>query len=116
MIILYGLATCGSVKKARDWLKSHGLEYRFYELRREGLSLALLQEFAERLVDWQVLVNRKSATWKSFSPEQRLLADTLATALPLIMEYPTLIKRPVLDTGEAILIGFDADNYERTLL
>lgn len=116
MIILYGLANCDTIKKARHWLKENKLDYQFHEIRRDGFSLELLQQFAARLDDWQILVNRKGVTWRKFSPEQQQRAETLEMALPLIVEHPTLMKRPVLDTGDTLLVGYDAKVYEKTLL
>lgn len=116
MVTLYGLSTCDTVKKARYWLSTHEIEYKWYEIRRDGLPLELLQQFAARLDDWQILVNRKGMTWRKFSPEQQQLGATIETALPLIVENPTLMKRPVLDTGEKLVVGFDAKVYESLFL
>lgn len=116
MITLYGLSNCDTVKKARFWFDSRNIDYKFHELRRDGLPLELLQQFAKRLEDWQILVNRKGVTWRKFSPETQQLAVNVETALPLMVENPTLMKRPVIDNGETLLVGFDAKIYEKTFL
>jgi Spx/MgsR family transcriptional regulator len=116
MIILYGLATCDTVKKARYWFDVNKVDYKFHEIRRDGLPLELLQQFAARLDDWQVLVNRKGMTWRKFSPEQQQLCAAIETALPLIVENPTLMKRPVIDNGAILLVGFDTRMYEKHFL
>lgn len=116
MIILYGLSTCDTVKKARYWLNVNQISYQWYEIRRDGIPLELLQKFAAQLNDWQVLVNRKGSTWRKFTPEQQQLCSKIETALPLIIEYPTLMKRPVLDTGKELVVGFDIKIYETLLL
>lgn len=116
MITLYGLSNCDTVKKARFWFDSRNIAYTFHELRRDGLPLELLQQFAVRLEDWQILVNRKGVTWRKFSPETQQLAANIETALPLMVEHPTLMKRPVIDNGETLLVGFDAKIYEKTFL
>lgn len=116
MITVYGLSNCDMVKKARFWFASRNIEYKFHELRRDGLSLELLQQFAKRLEDWQILVNRKGTTWRKFSPETQQFAANIETALPLIVENPTLMKRPVIDNGKTLLVGFDAKIYEKTFL
>ena len=116
MIILYGLTTCNTVKKARLWFDDHQIEYKFHEIRSAGLPLELLKQFAARLDDWQVLVNRKGMTWRKLSPEQQQLCVEIDTALPLIAQNRTLMKRPVIDNGAILLVGFDTRKYEKTLL
>lgn len=116
MIILYGLATCDTVKKARLWFDERQIEYKFHDVRRDGLTLELLKQFAARLEDWQVLLNRKGMTWRKLSPEQQQLCAKLETALPLIVKNPTLMKRPVIDNGAILLVGFDTRMYEKHLL
>jgi Spx/MgsR family transcriptional regulator len=116
MIVLYGIATCSTVKKARNWLTSNQLDYQFHDVRIAGLSVELLKNFAVRVDDWQRLLNKKSTSWRELSSQQQHLALTIEHALPLIVEYPTLLKRPVLDNGTHLFIGFDVAIYERNLL
>jgi arsenate reductase-like glutaredoxin family protein len=66
--------------------------------------------------DWQCLLNKKSASWRKLSAEQQNLALTIRKALPLIVEHPTLLKRPILDSGTHLFVGFDVAIYERNLL
>ena len=116
MIILYGLSTCDTVKKARYWLETHKIEYKFYEIRRHGLSINLIRQFAARLEDWKILVNRKGTTWRKFSDEQKLSCEKFDTALETILANPTLMKRPILETEDKTIVGFDAKVYETTFL
>ena len=116
MIVLYGIATCSTVKKARNWLTSNQLDYQYHDIRLAGLSVELLGNFAARVDDWQCLLNKKSASWRKLSAEQQNLALTLRKALPLIVEHPTLLKRPILDSGTHLFVGFDFAIYERNLL
>lgn len=116
MIILYGLATCDTVKKARYWLETHQIEHKFYEIRRYGLSAKLLRQFASQLSDWQILINRKGTTWRKFSDEQKQACDKLDSAIETILANPTVMKRPVLDIGDKVIVGFDAKVYETTFL
>lgn len=101
---LYGIANCSTVKKARLWLAQHDIDYRFHDVRTDGLTLEQLHDFAQR-IDWQLLVNRASTTWRQLSPEQKTDIN-LEKAVQLLHEHPTLLKRPVLDTGEQLIIGF----------
>lgn len=113
MITLYGIKNCDSVKKARAWLAQQGIAYRFHDVRVDGLTFALLQNFTSR-ADWHSLLNRSSSSWRQLSPEQQ--SDlTLDKVVQLILDKPTLLKRPVLDTGAQLLVGFNAENYQRHL-
>ena len=114
MHTLYGIKNCDTVKKARQWLAQNGIAYRFHDFRADGLTLAQLNDFAAR-ADWNTLLNRSSASWRQLSPEQQHDL-TLEKAISLMLNNPTLIKRPVLDTGEQLIIGFNADHYQTELL
>jgi arsenate reductase len=116
MMIIYGLTNCDTVKKARAWFDERQIEYKFHDIRSAGLTLDLLKQFAARLEDWQILLNRKGMTWRKLSPEQQQLASDLETALPLIAQNRTLVKRPVIDNGTVLLVGFDTRMYEKHFL
>ena len=109
MITLYGIKNCDTVRKARGWLEIHGIEYRFHDFREDGLSASELQKWLDEL-GWEQLVNKRSSTWKQLSPEARETMDVRA-ARAAILEQPTLIKRPLLDTGQERFNGFSADKY-----
>lgn len=109
MLKLYGIKNCDSVKKAKLWLEANHLPYVFHDFKTDGLAPELLQHFIAQS-HWETLLNRRSTSWKQLSDSQRhQLSD--ATAADLMLAVPTLIKRPVLDNGTRILIGFDAEQY-----
>ena len=113
MVVLYGIKTCDTCKKARAWLDKNSIEYRFHDFRIDGLTQAQMQTFTEK-VGWQVLLNKSSTSWRQLSADQQ--ADlTEAKALQLMLELPTLIKRPVLDTGKELIIGFKPEIYQTKL-
>jgi arsenate reductase len=106
MHTLYGIKNCDTVKKARNWLDQNGIAYRFHDFRVDGLTPELLHRFAEHL-DWNKLLNRSSTSWRQLSAEQQ--SDlTLEKAIQLMLTTPTLIKRPVLDTGDKLILGFNS--------
>ncbi len=106
MLTLYGIKNCDTVKKARNWLDQHGITYRFHDFRTDGLTPELLQHFVEHL-DWIKLLNRSSTSWRQLSAEQQ--SDlTQEKALQLMLATPALIKRPILDTGDQLILGFSA--------
>lgn len=115
MHTLYGIKNCDTVKKARNWLDQNGISYRFHDFRTDGLTPELLQHFAEHL-DWNKLLNRSSTSWRQLSAEQQA-GLTPEKAMQLMLTTPTLIKRPILDTGDKLILGFSAkdDGYAASL-
>ena len=110
MVVLYGIKNCDTVKKARTWLDTNGIGYQFHDYRADGLTPEQLQQFASEL-GWNAILNRSSTSWRQLSPEQQ--GDlTEAKALQLMLETPTLIKRPILNTGSKLLLGFKSDTYQ----
>ena len=114
MHTLYGIKNCDTVKKARLWLDQNGIAYQFHDFRTDGLTPAQLNDFAVRL-DWNTLLNRSSASWRQLSAEQQRDL-TLEKALLLMLHTPTLIKRPILDTGDKLIVGYKPDHYQTELL
>jgi len=111
VITLYGIKNCDTVKKARKWLETQDVEYRFHDLREDGLARKTAAAWLKQL-PWDTVVNRRSTTWKTLSPEQREAMDA-DSALEAILEHPTLVKRPVLDTGHELHCGFSAAQYQK---
>ena len=114
MYTLYGIKTCDTVKKARQWLDKHHLAHQFHDFRVDGLTSDQLKHFASQ-VDWNVLLNKSSTTWRQLSPDQQSYLSQ-EKALTLMLANPTLIKRPILDAGTKLLVGFKADTYSTELL
>ncbi len=112
-ITLYGIPNCDTVKKARKWLEANGVEFRFHDFRKEGLKPADVQPWLDAL-GWETVLNRKGTTWRNL-PEATRNAVNAQSVLPLLVEQPTLIKRPVLVTADSIRCGFNADEYQALL-
>ncbi|AHF03296.1 ArsC family transcriptional regulator [Marichromatium purpuratum 984] len=109
-IVLYGIANCDTVRKARAWLRARDIDHHFHDLRADGLDPARLDVWLAAL-GWEQLINRRSATWRQLPPEQRTALDT-ARARALVLAHPTLIRRPLLEHGEIVRVGFSAADYE----
>lgn len=108
---MYGIPNCSTVKKARLWLEDEGVAYQFHDFKKEGVDRILLQYWVGELgTDW--LLNKRGTTWRKLSLEQQAGASTLEGALALMMEFPSLIKRPVLTDGREVVLGFDAGVYQ----
>ena len=110
MTILYGIKNCDSVKKARLWLDKHEVSYQFHDFRVDGLSSEQLAVFMDK-AGWDNLLNRRSTSWRLLDDQQKTDLNAHKVA-DLMLENPTLIKRPVLDAGEQLLIGFNEGSYQ----
>jgi arsenate reductase (glutaredoxin) len=113
MHTLYGIKNCDNCKKASKWLDENGIAYQFHDFRIDGLTLAQLNDFAAR-ADWNTLLNRSSTSWRQLSAAQQTDVRP-EKALQLMLDTPTLIKRPILDTGDKLIIGFKAGHYNTEL-
>lgn len=110
MTTLYGIANCDTVRKARNWLTDHGVDYQFHDFRKDGLSTKQLKHWVE-VVGWEALLNRRSQTWRKLPAKAR--DDlTAANAIKLMQAEPTLIKRPVLEMKSSVYIGFKETDYQ----
>ncbi|HSO81099.1 ArsC family reductase [Thiocapsa sp.] len=113
MVALYGIPNCDTMKKARAWLDAHGVDYRFHDYKREGVDETRLRAWVDEL-GWETLVNRRGTTWRKLPEDVREGMDAEA-AVRVMLETPSIIRRPVLDTGELRHAGFSETDYERLL-
>ena len=111
-ITLHGIANCDTVRKARRWLDDNDMTYRFHDFRKDGVDEAMLQGWIETLDDWGELVNRRGTTWRQLAEERRANLDE-AGAVALMIEHPSVIKRPVLVREGIVLVGFDETMYRK---
>jgi arsenate reductase len=109
MTTLHGIPNCGTVKKARAWLDSHGVPYAFHDLRKAGIATDTLAAWAAR-AGWERLLNRSGTTFRKLPPEDTANLSE-ARALALMAAHPSLIRRPVLTHGDTLEIGFDPARY-----
>lgn len=113
MTTLYGIKNCDTVKKARAWLENQSIDFRFHDFRADGLSESQVKAWIQEL-GLDTLINKRSTTWKTLDDKTKASLDE-HTAVAIILESPTLIKRPLLDTGHQRLVGFKADVYASAL-
>lgn len=106
---LYGIKNCDTVKKARNWLDENGIEHEFHDFKKDGLDSELLSQW-EQAVGWETLLNRRGTTWRKLPDEVR---DTISaqSAHDIMLENPSIIKRPVVDRDGEISVGFNADEW-----
>ncbi|MFQ3786636.1 Spx/MgsR family RNA polymerase-binding regulatory protein [Halomonas sp. A29] len=110
MATLFVIKSCDTCRKARKALDERGLPYQVHDLREDGLSAALLEHILERVPMVEVL-NRRSTTWRNLPEEDKQDVDA-NKARTLIMANPTLLKRPLLDTGDEIRVGYRGGDYD----
>ena len=112
-VILFGIKNCDTMKKAFNWLTSNGVDYEFTDYKKAGVAAAHLADWSQR-AGWETLLNKRGLTWKKLTDAER--TDVNETkAIELMAQYPSLIKRPVLDTGRQLIIGFTPENYAEQL-
>jgi Spx/MgsR family transcriptional regulator len=109
-VTLYGIKNCDTIKKARAWLDARGVAYTFHDYKAEGIDRARLKSWA-RSVGWETLLNRAGTTFRKLPEADRADIEE-GRALALMLDQPSMIKRPVLDMDGRILVGFKPEMYE----
>jgi Spx/MgsR family transcriptional regulator len=107
---VYGIPNCNTVKKAIDWLKSNALNFEFHDYKKKGITKEKLQEWSTE-VGWGKLLNKKGTTWRALDLEQQQKITDVSSAIELMIEKTSVIKRPVVETGYKLLVGFDEAEY-----
>ena len=109
--VLFGIPNCDQVKRARSWLTDHGIEYTFHDFKKAKLSRRVVAHWLET-IDWTMLVNRKGTTWRGLAEDRRASVTDADAATLLMLESPSIVKRPVLQYGARTVVGFDPVQYE----
>ncbi|HET8697714.1 MAG TPA: ArsC family reductase [Gammaproteobacteria bacterium] len=112
-VALYGIKNCDTMKKARAWLDAHGVPYEFHDYKVAGVDRARLERWS-REAGWETLLNRAGTTFRKL-PEARKARLGEREAIALMLEQPSMIKRPVLELDGGLLVGFSADAYGEAL-
>ncbi|MGC1302890.1 MAG: ArsC family reductase [Caulobacteraceae bacterium] len=108
-ITIYGIKNCDTMKKARTWLDDHGVVYAFHDYKTQGIDRASLQAWA-KVIGWETLLNRAGTTFRKLPDAARSDLDE-AKAIALMLDQPSMIKRPVLDVGGELRVGFRPEAY-----
>ncbi|MEN3290767.1 MAG: hypothetical protein V7642_20 [Burkholderiales bacterium] len=111
-ITLYGIPNCDTVKKARTWLDTNGVAYTFHDFKKAGINRDLVNGWLKQLA-WDVLVNRKGTTWRALPDERKAAITDAKSATELMLESPSIIKRPVLASGSGTHVGFSDELYQQ---
>lgn len=108
-VTIYGIKNCDTMKKARAWLDSHKIAYDFHDYKSAGIDRKRLEGWCKE-VGWEILLNRAGTTFRAL-PEADKAGLTEKKAIALMLAQPSMIKRPVLDLGSQLLVGFKPDIY-----
>jgi arsenate reductase len=111
-MIIYGIKNCNTVKSALEWLKKNKIEYAFHDFKSKGITVEKLKDWCAQ-VGWESLVNKRGTTWRQLSPEVQAGVKNQSSAIALMKEKTSVIKRPVVEKGGKIVaLGFDPEEYE----
>lgn len=113
-IVIHGIENCDQTRKARGWLRSHELAHRFHDFRRDGIERSLLERWLTH-VPWDSLLNRRGLTWRRLEVSERNMIVDQPSAIEAMLREPTLIKRPVLEAADRLLVGFSEPLYQTLL-
>jgi arsenate reductase len=108
---IYGIRNCDTMKKAFDFLDGNKVAYEFHDYKKDGVPPGKLKEWAKR-VGWEKLANTRGPTWRKV-PDAEKAGLTEARALALLERYPSAIKRPVVEAGAKLIVGFDSFEYSQ---
>ena len=107
-ITIYGIPNCDTIKKILDWFKQKNIPTIFHDYKKEGISKEKLTAWC-KLTGWEVLLNKKSSTWRGLSPEEQSKITNQAEAIQLMKTQNSIIKRPVIEFEGKLLVGFDEE-------
>jgi arsenate reductase len=111
---VYGIVNCNTVKAARAWLDRRKLAYEFVDFKKTPPTEPVLERWC-KVFGWENVLNRRGTTWRTLPPAQQARIKDERSAIALMIEKPTLIKRPIVDDGTPRLIGFDETEYAKLL-
>lgn len=109
MITVYGISNCDTIKKARKWLSDNGKDYSFHDYKKQGVPEKELRSWVKQL-GWETLLNKRGTTWRKLDDAIKASVDE-ASAIQIMLDNPSIIKRPVVSSGKTLLVGFSAEEY-----
>ena len=114
-VTVYGISNCDQVRKTLGWLRENGIAYRFHDYRTDGIDRGMLERWCSHL-PWNALLNRRGLTWRSIDDAARAEVVDQTSAIELMLAHPTVVKRPVVEVADRLLLGFSAERLAAALL
>ncbi len=115
MIRMYGIPNCDVIKKAVSWLQQNNIPFEFYDYKKEGAPAAKLKHWVEKK-GWEAIFNKRSTTWKELVAAGTTEVRNSTEAIVLMGANTSIIKRPILESGNEILVGFNENEYIQKLI
>jgi arsenate reductase (glutaredoxin) len=109
-VTVYGIPNCGSVKKGREWLTEHGVDYVFHDFKKQGISAQEVNHWLKSQ-SWEILVNRKGTTWRQLDDSLKATVVDAPSARALMLSHPSVIKRPVVVKDNLVIVGVNPDAW-----
>jgi arsenate reductase len=107
---VYGIANCSTVKSARAWLDKHGKSYQFVDYKKAPPTPELLARWCAAF-GWEQVLNRRGTTWRMLEPTAQNAIRDQKSAIALMLAKPSIIKRPIVESGKSLLLGFDESEF-----
>ena len=115
MYTIYGIPNCDTIKKALNWMKEQSIAFEFHNYKTMGITEKHLKNWCEQ-IGWETIFNKRSTTFKELTPTVQSSVNSAETAIPVMLEHNSIIKRPVITKdNKVILVGFDAKKYAEVL-
>lgn len=113
MFKVYGIPNCDTIKKTQKWLDGKQVKFESHNYRKDGVDRDTLEKWLDQQ-PLEKLLNKASTTFKALSDDAKQAALTREGAIELMLEKPTVIKRPVIENadGKVVAIGFKEAEYE----
>ena len=110
MITVYGIPNCDTMKKARKWLDANNLEYEFHDYKKSGVPEKNLKSWVQA-AGWEAILNKRGTTWRKLSDDIKNSIDE-TSSIQVMLDNPSAIKRPILENGKTLLVGFKEEEYK----
>lgn len=106
MVHIYGIKNCNTIKKTLDWFTEKGIEFTFHDYKKEPASEEKIKQWQSK-ADWELLINKRGTSWRKLTEEEKAKVIDAPSAIPVMLQNNSLIKRPVIEYNQKLLIGFD---------
>ena len=113
-VIVYGIPNCDTTKKALTWLKENKITFSFHDYKQEGISKTKLEAWCKK-TGWETIFNKRSTTWRELSEAEQKKVTGKTAAIKIMMDHNSIIKRPVIEIDEKLIVGFNEDEIKRAI-
>ena len=113
-IIVYGIPNCDTTKKTITWLNKNKISFCFHDYKQDGISKQKLETWCSKL-GWETIFNKRSTTWRELSEAEQKKITGQAAAIKIMMEHNSIIKRPVIEIGSKLVVGFNENEIKRAI-